>query len=79
MRDAEYLRTFDADAEGWADRERERDLMAVLVESAHLKSAARAWYRRQGVVSPPSRNAGKPHRLQGELDSTVPRGVAQPG
>lgn len=50
MRDAEYLRTFDADAEGWAEREQERDLMTVLVESAHLKSAARAWYRRRAAM-----------------------------
>jgi hypothetical protein len=46
LHDDEYL-VFHADAEGWAERERERDLIAVLVESAHLKSAARAWYRRR--------------------------------
>jgi hypothetical protein len=43
--DDEDLYVFDRDAEGWAERERERDLMAVLIEAAHLKSAARAWYR----------------------------------
>ena len=46
----EYLAVFHADAEGWAERERERDLMAVLVEAAHLKSAARAWYRRRAAL-----------------------------
>jgi hypothetical protein len=45
--DDENLRAFDAEAESWAERERERDLMAVLIEAAHLKSAARAWYRRR--------------------------------
>lgn len=50
----EYLYVFDADAEGWAEREPERDLMAVLVEAAHLKSATRAWYRRR-AATPPTR------------------------
>jgi hypothetical protein len=45
--DDENLHAFDAEAESWAERERERDLMAVLIEAAHLKSAARAWYRRR--------------------------------
>jgi hypothetical protein len=40
-----------AEADRWAERERERDLMAVLVEAAQLKSAARAWYRRQAEDS----------------------------
>jgi hypothetical protein len=48
--DDEYLGVFHAEAEGWAERERERDLMAVLIESAHLKSAARAWYRRRAAI-----------------------------
>jgi hypothetical protein len=48
--DEEYLGVFHADAEGWAERERERDLIAVLVESAHLRSAARAWYRRRSAL-----------------------------
>ena len=52
--DDEYLYVFDADAEGWAEHERDRDLMAVLVEAAHFKSAARAWYRRQ-AATPPTR------------------------
>jgi hypothetical protein len=45
----DYLSKVDSDAEGWAESERERELMAVLVEAAHLRSAARAWYRVQGV------------------------------
>jgi len=40
-----------AEADRWAERERERDLMAVLVEAAQFKSAARAWYRRQEADS----------------------------
>jgi hypothetical protein len=52
VHDDEYLYVFDADAEGWAEREPERDLMAVLVEAAHLKSAARAWYRRRAPTLP---------------------------
>ena len=40
-----------AEADRWAERERERDLMAVLVEAAQFKSAARAWYRRQAEDS----------------------------
>jgi hypothetical protein len=44
-----------ADAEGWAERERERDLMSVLVEAAHLKSAARAWYARRAPTLPTRR------------------------
>jgi hypothetical protein len=47
--DDEYLYVFHADAEGWAERERERDLMAVLIEAAHLKSAATVWYRRRAL------------------------------
>jgi hypothetical protein len=46
----DYLSKLDSDAEGWAESERERELMAVLVEAAHLRSAARAWYRSQGVL-----------------------------
>jgi hypothetical protein len=46
----DYLSKVDSDAEGWAESERKRELMAVLVEAAHLRSAARAWYRRQGVL-----------------------------
>ena len=46
----DYLSKVESDAEGWAEGERERELMAVLVEAAHLRSAARAWYRRQGVL-----------------------------
>ena len=48
--DDEYLHAFHADAEGWAQYERERDLMVALIEAAHLKSAAREWYRLQGVA-----------------------------
>ena len=40
-----------AEADRWAERERERDLMAVLVEAAQFKSAARAWYRRRAEDS----------------------------
>ena len=40
-----------AEANRWAERERERDLMAVLVEAAQFKSAARAWYRRRAEDS----------------------------
>jgi hypothetical protein len=54
VHDDEYLSRLHADAEGWAERERERDLMAVLVEAAHLKSAARSWYRRR-APTPPTR------------------------
>jgi hypothetical protein len=32
---------FYASAEGWAERERERQLIALMVEAAQLKSAAR--------------------------------------
>jgi hypothetical protein len=46
----DYLCKVDSDAEGWAESERERELMAVLIEAAHLRSAARAWYRGQGVL-----------------------------
>ena len=49
VHDDEYLYVFHADAEGWAERERERDLVTVLIEAAHLKSAARAWYRRRAL------------------------------
>jgi hypothetical protein len=55
VHDDEYLYMFHADPEGWAERERERDLMAVLVEAAHLKSAARAWYRRRASTLPTRR------------------------
>jgi hypothetical protein len=55
VHDDEYLYVFDADAERWAERERERDLMAVLIEAAHLKSAARAWYRRRAAALPTHR------------------------
>jgi hypothetical protein len=51
VHDHECLRAFHADAEGWAEYERERDLMAALIEAAHLKSAARDWYRLQGLVA----------------------------
>jgi hypothetical protein len=52
----EYLYVFDMNDEGWAERERERDLMSVLIEAAHLKSAARAWYR-HGAPAVPARRA----------------------
>jgi hypothetical protein len=52
----DYLSKVDSDAEGWAESERERELMAVLVEAAHLRSAARAWYRAQGVLDVSSRS-----------------------
>jgi len=55
VHDDEYLYGFDADAEGWPEREPERDLMSGLVEAAHLKSAARAWYRRQAATTPTRR------------------------
>jgi hypothetical protein len=45
-----YLSRVHAEAD-WAERERERDLMAVLVEAAHLKSAARAWHQRRAADS----------------------------
>ena len=53
--DDEDLHAFDAEAEDWAERERERDLMAVLIEAAQLKSAARAWYRRRAPTLPKPR------------------------
>jgi hypothetical protein len=52
----EYLYVFDMNDEGWAERERERDLMSMLIEAAHLKSAARAWYR-HGAPAVPARRA----------------------
>jgi hypothetical protein len=55
VHDDEYLYVFHADAEGWAERERERDLMRALVEAAHLRSAARAWYARRAPAPPPRR------------------------
>ena len=55
--DDENLHAFEAEAESWAERERERDLMAVLIEAAQLKSAARAWHRGR-VPTLPTR--GKP-------------------
>lgn len=48
--DDENLHAFDAEAESWAERERERDLMAVLIEAAQLKSAAR--YHRRAPMLP---------------------------
>jgi hypothetical protein len=56
VHDDEYLSVFHADAEGWAERERARDLMRVLVETAQLKSAARAWYGRRAPRLPTRRN-----------------------
>ena len=41
--------------ERWAERERERDLMAVLIEAAQLTSAARAWYHRRAPTLPTRR------------------------
>ena len=46
-----HLSAVYAEADRWAERERGRDLMAVLVEAAQFKSAARAWYRRQAADS----------------------------
>jgi hypothetical protein len=46
---------FDEDAERWAEREREQELIAMLVEAAHLKSAARAWYRLGAPTVPANR------------------------
>jgi hypothetical protein len=43
------LSSLDAEAGQWAERERERDLMAVLIEAAQFKSAARAWHRRRAL------------------------------
>jgi hypothetical protein len=54
--DEEHHDAFHADAEGWAERERERDLVAVLIEAAHLKSAAREWYRGRAATPPTRRN-----------------------
>jgi hypothetical protein len=59
--DDENLHAFDAEAESWAERERERDLMAVLIEAAQLKSAARAWYRRRAPTLP-TRRQPRPDR-----------------
>jgi hypothetical protein len=59
VHDDEYLYVFHADAEGWAERERECDLMRALVEAAHLKSAARAWYGRR-APSPPTCRRPRP-------------------
>jgi hypothetical protein len=56
LHENDYLSKVDSDAEGWAESERERELMAVLVEAAHLRSAARAWYRAQGVLDVSSRS-----------------------
>jgi hypothetical protein len=55
VHDDEYLYVLDTDAERWAERERERDLMTVLIEAAHLKSAARAWYRHRTPTLPTRR------------------------
>jgi hypothetical protein len=52
VHDDEYLYAFGEDAEHWADREQGRDLMAALIESAHFKSAARAWHRHQASTLP---------------------------
>jgi hypothetical protein len=46
-----YLASVHAEADEWAECERERDLMAVLVEAAQFKSAARAWHRRRELDS----------------------------
>ena len=46
-----YLSAVEAEAGQWAERERERDLMAVLIEAAQFKSAARAWHRRRALDS----------------------------
>lgn len=46
-----YLSSVDAEAGQWAERERERDLMTVLIEAAQFKSAARAWHRRRALDS----------------------------
>ena len=53
--DDENLHAFEAEAESWAERERERDLMAVLIEAAQLKSAAREWYHRRPTLPPRGR------------------------
>jgi hypothetical protein len=45
------LSSLDAEAGQWVERERERDLMAVLIEAAQFKSAARAWHRRRALDS----------------------------
>jgi hypothetical protein len=57
--DDEYLYKFDADAQRWAEGERDRDLIAILIEAAHLKSAARAWYHRRAPTLP---TRGTPRR-----------------
>jgi hypothetical protein len=59
VRENDYLFKLDSDAEGWAESERERELVAVLVEAAHLRSAARAWYRSQGLLDDPTRRTGR--------------------
>jgi hypothetical protein len=69
----EYLSKVDSDAEGWAESERERDLMAVLVEAAHLKSAARAWYRSQGVLD------DRTDRTRGDRKGRARARVTDPG
>jgi hypothetical protein len=46
-----YLSSVHAEADRLAERERERDLMTVLVEVAQLRSAARAWHRRRALTS----------------------------
>jgi len=58
VQDDDYLVEHDADGEGWAESERERELMALLVEAAHLRSAARAWYRRRGLLDDLTRRTG---------------------
>jgi hypothetical protein len=54
VREDEAL-VFDEEAERWAEREWERELVATLVEAAHLKSAARAWYRLRAPTLPAHR------------------------
>jgi hypothetical protein len=64
----DYLAAVDSDAEGWAESERERELMVLLVEAAHLRSAARAWYRRRGLLDDSTRRTGSvPVRRGGGL------------
>jgi hypothetical protein len=68
----DYLSKLDSDAEGWAESERERELMAVLIEAAHLRSAARAWYRgqasRRDSSGPTGSDRGE-HALLGRRES----------
>jgi hypothetical protein len=50
-----------AEADRWAERERERDLMAVLVEAGQLKSAARGG-RSVRETFAKSRSTGQAHQ-----------------